>query len=191
MTGLEFLGMVMLVVMLGAIFIGLPISFTLLFLALIFGFIGLGARVFDLAYFQTIGLMKQDEFVAVPMFILMGYICDQAGLMERLFKAFRDLFAPVRGALYLVVLLTATLFGIAAGTVGATVVRLGIMAGPVMIKSGYDVRMSAGAIAAGGTRGIVSPPSVMLVVMGPVLGVSVAKLDVAACGPGFMLAGMY
>ena len=122
MSGLELLGMVMLIVMLGAIFIGLPISFTLLFLALIFGFIGLGPNVFDLAYLQTIGMMKQDEFVAVPMFILMGYICDQAGLMERLFIAFRDLFAPVRGALYLVVLLTATLFGIAAGTVGATVV---------------------------------------------------------------------
>ena len=191
MSGLEALGAVMLLVMLGAIFIGIPISLTLLFLSLIFGFMGLGEIVFDLAYLQTIGLMKQDEFVAVPMFILMGYICDQAGLLERLFIAFRDLFAPVRGALYLVVLLTATLFGIAAGTVGATVVLLGIMAGPMMIKSGYDVRMSAGAIAAGGTLGILIPPSVMLVVMGPVLGVSVAKLYEAACGPGFLLAGMY
>ena len=191
MNGLEFLGLAMLVVMLFAIFVGIPIAFTLLFLALIFGLIGLGPMVFDLAYLQTIGMMKQDEFVAVPMFILMGYICDQAGLLERLFVAFRDLFAPVRGALYLAVLLTATLFGIAAGTVGATVVLLGIMAGPMMIKSGYDARMSAGAIAAGGTLGILIPPSVMLVVMGPVLGVSVAKLYEAACGPGFMLAGMY
>jgi tripartite ATP-independent transporter DctM subunit len=191
MSGLEFLGMVMLIVMLGAIFIGLPISFTLLFLALIFGFVGLGAPVFDLAYFQTIGLMKQDEFVAVPMFILMGYICDNAGIMERMFKAFRDLFAPVRGSLYIVVLVTATLFGIAAGTVGATVALLGIMAGPMMIKSGYDVRMSAGAITAGGTLGILVPPSVMLVVMGPVLGVSVATLYEAALLPGFLLAGMY
>jgi tripartite ATP-independent transporter DctM subunit len=191
MSALEALGVVMLVVMLFAIFIGIPISLTLLFLALIFGYLGLGDRVFDLAYLQTIGMMKQDEFVAVPMFILMGYICDQAGILERLFIAFRNLFAPVRGSLYLVVLLTATLFGIAAGTVGATVVLLGIMAGPMMIKAGYDVRMSAGAIAAGGTLGILIPPSVMLVVMGPVLGVSVAKLYEAACGPGFMLAGMY
>src|SRR5437667_3705370 len=191
MSWLEALGALMLLVMLFAIFIGIPISFTLLFLALIFGFIGLGSTVFDLAYLQIIGLMKQDEFVAVPMFVLMGYICDQGGLMERLFKAFRDLFAPVRGSLYLVVLLTATLFGIAAGTVGATVVLLGIMAGPMMIKSGYDVRMSAGAIAAGGTLGILIPPSVMLVVMGPVLGVSVADLYAAAFGPGFMLAGIY
>ena len=191
MTFLEWLGIAMLVVMLFAIFVGIPISFTLIFLALIFGFIGLGGTVFDLAYLQTIGLMKQDEFVAVPMFILMGYICDQAGLMERLFKAFRDLFAPVRGALYLVVLLTATLFGIAAGTVGATVVLLGIMAGPIMIKSGYDAKLSAGAITAGGTLGILIPPSVMLVVMGPVLGVSVLQLYAAAFGPGFLLAGMY
>ena len=191
MNAHEAIGAAMLVVMLGAIFIGVPISLTLLFLALIFGFVGFGDMVFDLAYLQTIGLMKSDEFVAVPMFILMGYICDQAGLLERLFIAFRDLFAPVRGALYLVVLLTATLFGIAAGTVGATVVLLGMMAGPMMIKSGYDVRMAAGSIAAGGTLGILIPPSVMLVVMGPVLGVSVAKLYEAACGPGFLLAGMY
>src|SRR4030095_3724789 len=144
----------MLVVMLFAIFIGIPISFTLLFLALIFGFMGLGATVFDLAYLQTLGLMQQDEFVAVPLFILMGYVCDQAGLMERLFKAFRDLFAPGRGALDLVVLLRATLFGVAAGTVGAPVVLLGIMAGPMMIKSGYDAKLTAGAITAGGTLGI-------------------------------------
>ena len=191
MTGLEFLGAVMLVVMLAAIFIGLPISLTLLFLALIFGYMGLGAKVFNLAYLQTFGLMKQDEFVAVPLFILMGYVCDQAGMMERLFKAFRDLFAPVRGALYVVVILTATLFGIAAGTVGATVALLGIMAGPMMIKAGYDQRMSAGAIAAGGTLGILIPPSVMLVVMAPVLDISIIDLYAAAFGPGFLLSGMY
>ncbi|HWA37415.1 MAG TPA: TRAP transporter large permease subunit, partial [Burkholderiales bacterium] len=130
-------------------------------------------------------------FVAVPLFILMGYICDQAGLMERLFRAFRDLFAPVRGALYVVVILTATLFGIASGTVGATVTLLGIMAGPMMIKAGYDVRMSAGSIAAGGTLGILIPPSVMLVVMAPVLEISVIDLYASAFGPGFLLSGMY
>ena len=104
MTFNEFLGAFMLFVMLAAIFIGLPISFTLLFLALIFGLVGMEMRVFDLAYLHTISLMKQDEFVAVPMFILMGYVCDQAGLISRMFKAFRDLFAPMRGALYVVVI---------------------------------------------------------------------------------------
>ena len=191
MTGLELLGLVMLLVMLGAIFIGLPISFTLLFLAGVFGYIGMGPRVLSLAYLQTIGIMKQDELVAVPMFILMGFICDQAGLMERLFRAFRDLFAPLKGALYIVVILTATLFGIAAGTVGATVTLLGIMAGPMMIRSGYDVRMSAGAIAAGGTLGILIPPSVMLVVMAPVLDISIIDLYAAAFGPGFLLSAMF
>ena len=151
MTGQALVGLTMLAVMLAAIFIGLPISFTLLFLALMFGYIGLDVRVFNLAYLQTIGLMKQDDLVAVPMFILMGYLCGQTGVIERMFHAFRGLFAPVRGALYLVVLVTATLFAIAAGTASATVALIGIVAGPMMIKAGYDARLSAGAIAAGGT----------------------------------------
>ena len=169
----------------------MPISFTLLFLALIFGYFGLGVRVFNLTYLQTIGLMKQDEFVAVPMFILMGYICDQGGLMERLFKAFRDLFAPVRGALYVVVIATATLFGIAAGTVGATVTLLGIMAGPMMITSRIRCAHVGWRDPAGGTLGILIPPSVMLVVMAPVLDISIVDLYAAAFGPGFLLGGMY
>ena len=97
MTGLAFLGLVMLLVMLGAIFIGFPISFTLLFLALTFGYFGLGHVVFDLAYFQTIGMMKEELLAAVPLFIFMGFLTEQAGLMERLFNAFRMLLAPIRG----------------------------------------------------------------------------------------------
>jgi len=191
MSGLEGLGMIMLTVMIGVIFIGFPISFTLLILALAFGYVGLGQMVFDLAYLQTIGMMKMEELAAVPLFIFMGYLTEQAGLMERLFRAFRDLLAPVRGALYLGVILTATVFAMATGIVGAAVTVLGIMAAPIMIKSGYDPRMAAGSIAAGGTLGILIPPSVMLIVMGPVLGVSVADLYAAAFGPGFLLAGMY
>ncbi|MBM3601452.1 MAG: TRAP transporter large permease subunit [Alphaproteobacteria bacterium] len=191
MSGNEILGMVMLALLIGVIFIGFPISFTLLFLALVFGFVGLGARVFDLAFLQALGLMKEETLAAVPLFIFMGFITERAGLMERLFQAFRDLLAPVRGALYLVVILTATVFAMATGIVGAAVTVLGIMAAPVMIKAGYDARLSSGAIAAGGTLGILVPPSVMLVVMGPVIGVSVAKLYAAAFGPGFLLAGLY
>ena len=191
MTGAEFLGLVMLLVMCGVIFIGFPISFTMLFLAFVFGYIGIGHTVFDLAYFQTIGLMKEEVFAAVPLFIFMGFITEQAGLMERLFRAFRDLLAPIRGSLYAVVILTATVFAMATGIVGAAVTVLGIMAGPMMIKSGYDAKLSAGAITAGGTLGILIPPSVMLIVMGPVLGVSVAELYSAAFGPGFLLAGIY
>jgi tripartite ATP-independent transporter DctM subunit len=191
MTGEIFTGLVMLVVMLFAIFIGVPISFTLLFLALTFGYFALGHVVFDLAYFQTIGMMKEEVLAAVPLFIFMGYITEQAGLMERLFGAFRMLLAPVRGSLYLVVVITSTVFAMATGIVGAAVTVLGIMAAPMMIKAGYDAQLSAGAITAGGTLGIMIPPSVMLIVMGPVLGVSVAELYSAAFGPGFLLAGIY
>jgi tripartite ATP-independent transporter DctM subunit len=190
-TGLTLLGLIMLIVMIGAIFIGFPISFTLLFLALVFGYFGLGGMVFDLAYFQTIGLMKEELFVAVPLFIFMGYLTEQAGLMERLFSAFRMLLAPIRGALFAVVILTSTVFAMATGIVGAAVTVLGIMASPIMNKTGYDAKLSAGCITAGGTLGILIPPSVMLIVMGPVIGVSVAELYSAAFGPGFLLAGIY
>jgi tripartite ATP-independent transporter DctM subunit len=192
MTGGALLGLVMLIVMIGAIFIGFPISFTLLFLAFAFGYFGLGGHtVFDLAYFQTIGMMKEELLAAVPLFIFMGFIVEQAGLMERLFVAFRVLLAPVRGALFLVVILTAAVFAMATGIVGAAVTVLGIMASPIMIKTGYDAKLAAGTITAGGTLGILIPPSVMLIVMGPVLGVSVADLYAAAFGPGFLLAGLY
>ena len=135
--------------------------------------------------------MKEQTLAAVPLFIFMGYVVEQAGLMERLFRAFQVILAPVRGSLYLGVILTATVFAMATGIVGAAVTVLGIMAAPIMMKSGYSPRLSAGAIAAGGTLGILIPPSVMLVVMGPVINVSVAKLYAAAFGPGFMLAGLY
>jgi tripartite ATP-independent transporter DctM subunit len=191
MTGLAFWGLVMLVVMLFAIFIGFPISFTLLFLALTFGYFGLGHVVFDLAYFQTIGMMKEELLAAVPLFIFMGFLTEQAGLMERLFVALRNILAPIRGSLFAVVILTATIFAMATGIVGAAVTVLGIMAAPIMVKTGYDGKLAAGAITAGGTLGILIPPSVMLIVMGPVLGVSVADLYASAFGPGFLLAGMY
>jgi tripartite ATP-independent transporter DctM subunit len=191
MSGEALIGLVMLAVLLGAIFIGVPISFTLLFLAFAFGYLGMGATVFDLAYFQTIGMMKEELLAAVPLFIFMGFITEQAGLMERLFTAFRMILAPLRGALFLVVILTSTVFAMATGIVGAAVTVLGIMASPIMMKSGYDAKLSAGTITAGGTLGILIPPSVMLIVMGPVLGVSVADLYAAAFGPGFLLAAIY
>jgi len=186
------LGLVMLVGMVAVIFIGFPVSFTLLFLAIIFGGLGLGwEQTFNLAYLQIWGTMKDEIFPAVPLFIFMGYMTEQAGLMERLFKALRSLLDSVRGSLYLAVILTATILAMATGIVGAAVTILGIMAGPMMIKAGYDARLSAGAIAAGGTLGILVPPSVMLVVMGPVMGVPVNLLYSAAFGPGFLLAGCY
>ncbi len=187
----ELVGILMLAALIVTIFIGFPISFTLLVLAVAFGYLGMGSIVFDLMVFQTIGLMKEETLAAVPLFIFMGYVLEQSGLMERLFRAFQYLLAPVRGSLYVGVILTATVFAMATGIVGAAVTVLGIMAGPIMMKARYDVRLSAGAIAAGGTLGILIPPSVMLVVMGPVIGVSVVQLYAAAFGPGFLLAFLY
>ena len=192
MSFAESLGFIMLVGMVAVIFIGFPISFTLLFLAIMFGGIGLGwEQTFNLSYLQIWGTMKDEIFPAVPLFIFMGYMTEQAGLMERLFGALRSLLARLRGSLYLAVILTATIFAMATGIVGAAVTVLGIMAAPMMIKAGYDARLSSGAIAAGGTLGILIPPSVMLVVMGPTMGIPVNLLYSAAFGPGFLLAGCY
>jgi tripartite ATP-independent transporter DctM subunit len=187
----EMLGMLLLGIMIFMILIGFPISFTLLLLALAFGYIGMGSKVFYLMVFQMIGFMKEEVLAAVPLFVFMGFMTEQAGLVERLFNAFRLMLAPLRGSLYLGVILTATIFAMATGIVGAAVTVLGIMAAPTMIRAGYNMRMSAGAITAGGTLGILIPPSVMLVVMGPVMGVSVSKLYAAAFGPGFLLAALY
>jgi tripartite ATP-independent transporter DctM subunit len=186
------LALLMLFSMIGVIFIGFPISFTLLFIAMVFGSIGLGADLtFNLAYLQIWGTMKDDILPAVPLFIFMGFMTEQAGLMARLFLALRDVFAPVRGALFVAVITTAAIFAMATGIVGAAVTVLGIMAGPVMMRAGYDARLSAGAIAAGGTLGILIPPSIMLVVMGPTMGVPVNFLYAACLVPGFLLAAMY
>jgi tripartite ATP-independent transporter DctM subunit len=191
-TGLELLGLLMLVAMISIIFVGFPIAFTLLFIALAFGSVGLGPnQTYSLAYLQIWGTMKDDILPAVPLFIFMGFMTEQAGLMERLFLALRNLLAALRGSLYLAVILTSMVFAMATGIVGAAVTVLGIMAGPVMVRMGYDAKLSAGAIAAGGTLGILIPPSIMLVVMGPTLGVPVNILYSSAFAPGFLLGSMY
>jgi hypothetical protein len=121
-----------------AIFAGFPIAFTLLFLSLGVGYLAFGEVVFYLSVLHTIGLMKEQVLVAVPLFIFMGYLLEEGGLMERLFHALRLLFGPLPGSLYVAVLVTATIFGIAAGTVGATVAVVGIMAAPTMMRAGIQ-----------------------------------------------------
>ncbi len=187
----EILGLLMLGTILVVIFIGFPIALTLIILAILFGYFSLGKMVFDLMVMQTFGLMQEEVLAAVPLFVFMGYVVEQAGLMERLFMAFRHVLSGVKGSLFVGVILTAAIFAMATGIVGAAVTVLGIMAAPVMIKCGYNDQLSAGTIIAGGTLGILIPPSIMLVVMGPVLGISVAKLYAAAFGPGFLLTGLY
>lgn len=187
----EVLGLWLLVALFVLLLAGFPISFTLLFVALVAGYLGVGADAFGLMIVQFQSTMEASTLAAVPLFVFMGLILERAGLMERLFGAFRLMFAPLRGSLYLAVLATATIFAMATGIVGASVTVIGLMAGRVMQKSGYDPRLSAGAIAAGGTLGILIPPSVMLIVMGPILRVSILELFAAAVVPGFLLAGLF
>jgi tripartite ATP-independent transporter DctM subunit len=187
----EVLGLAALGVLFGAIFVGFPIAFTLGAVALATGWIALGPVVFDLGVLQTYSVMKDTVLAAIPFFLFMGFMLEQSGIMERLFKGIQQLLAGLNGSLYLAVLITATIFAAATGIVGSSVTLLGVMAGPSMIRSGYDAKMSAGAITAGGTLGILIPPSVMLIVMGPVVGVPATDLFAAAVIPGLMLSGIF
>ncbi|NKC14552.1 MAG: TRAP transporter large permease subunit [Gammaproteobacteria bacterium] len=188
----EVIGMLMIAAMLLAIFVGFPISFTLIFLGIVFGAWGFGAKlVFYLMALQFNNVMLEQTLAAVPLFVFMGIMMEQAGLMERLFRAVQLMLASMRGSLYIAVLFVSTIFAAATGIVGASVTILGIMAAKTMNTSGYDVRLAAGTITAGGTLGILIPPSIMLVVMGPVLEVPVTDLFAAAIVPGVMLAFMY
>ncbi len=187
----DILGLVLLGSLIAGIFVGFPIAFTLIILATGFGYAVFGDSVFYQMYFQTLGIMKAGELAAAPLFIFMGHILERAGLMARLFRSFQFILAPVRGSLYLGVLGTATLFATATGIIGASITVMGMMAAPAMNRAGYDPRMSAGVIAAGGCLGILIPPSVMLLVMGPIIGVSVIDLFAAALIPGLILASLY
>jgi tripartite ATP-independent transporter DctM subunit len=187
----EAIGGWMLGALLIAIFVGFPIAFTLILLGIVFGYWGFGDTVFHLMVFQFFATMKEQTLAQVPLFVFMGLLLERAGLMERLFYVTQLALARVHGSLYLSAMFVATLFGAASGIVGASVTLLGIMAAKAMDKSKYDVQMSAGIITAGGTLGILIPPSVMLVVMGPVIGVPVSDLYAGALIPGVMLAGIY
>ena len=187
----ELIGAIMIGVMLFAIFIGFPISFTLIFLGLVFGYWGFGKLVFYLMTLQFNMIMTESTLAAVPLFIFMGILMESAGLMERLFSAIQLMLSRTKGALFYAVMFVSTIFAAATGIVGASVTILGIMAGKTMIKSGYDTKLSAGLICAGGTLGILIPPSIMLVVMGPVLEIPVTDLFAAAIIPGIMLAVLY
>lgn len=187
----ELIGALMIAVMLAAIFVGFPISFTLIFLGLAFGYWGFGDLVFYLMTLQFNSVMLEQTLAAVPLFVFMGIMMEQAGLMERLFRSVQLMLASTRGSLYIAVLFVSTIFAAATGIVGASVTILGIMAARTMNRSGYDVRLAAGTITAGGTLGILIPPSIMLVVLGPVLEVPVTDLFAAAVVPGLLLAFLY
>ena len=188
----EMLAMLSLVGMFALFCFGFPIAYTMLFAGVLFGFLGIGWKL--VTYLLTVQfylVMNDSVMVAIPFFLVMGYMLEGAGLMERLFSAFQKLFAKLPGSLYMAVISTGTLFAAATGIVGSSVNLLCVMAEPTMRKGGYDVRMGAGSIAAAGTLGILIPPSIMLVVLGPMVGVPVTDLFIAAVPPGLLLASLY
>ena len=185
------LGLVSLFVAVFGVLLGYPMAFVFIFVALVFGYIGVGHQVFYLLTYQFFSLMTSVELAAIPLFLFMGYVLEQSGLMDRMFAALRLIMGGTKGSLYIIVLVVATVFAAATGIVGASVTVLGVMAAPMMIRSGYSARLSAGAIAAGGTLGILIPPSIMLIVMGPLMGVPVSDLFAGAVIPGLLLASVY
>lgn len=187
----EVLGVIMLIVMVLAILLGFPTAFTLMGLGVIFGFIGAGPLVFELLVQRTYGVMTNDVLLAIPLFIFMGYIIERAGILDDLFRSIQLVMGPIRGSLAIATLLTCTIFATATGIVGAAVTLMGLLALPAMLRANYEVKFSAGIVAAGGTLGILIPPSVLLILYGATAGVSVPKLYAGAFIPGLLLSLSY
>ncbi len=193
------LGLTMLGLIVVAIMMGFPTAFTLMGLGMIFGYIAFwvpGAhwydnRIFDLIVQRTYGVMTNDTLLSVPLFVFMGYIMERAALVDRMFHSVQLAFRRVPASLAVTTLLVCAFWGIASGIVGAVVVLMGVIAMRPMLNAGYDVKLASGAITAGGTLGILIPPSVMLIVYAAVAGQSIVKLYAAAMLPGFFLTFLY
>jgi TRAP-type mannitol/chloroaromatic compound transport system permease large subunit len=193
------LGLTMLGLIVAAIMMGYPTAFTLMGLGAIFGFIAFWDpahhwwqnRIFDLIAQRTYGVMTNDTLLSVPLFVFMGYIMERAALVDRMFHSVQLAFRRVPASLAVTTLLVCAFWGIASGIVGAVVVLMGVIAMRPMLKAGYDVKLASGAITAGGTLGILIPPSVMLIVYAAVAGQSIVKLYAAAMLPGFFLTFLY
>jgi len=192
--GLTMLGLIIVVIMLG-----FPTAFTLMGLGMMFGFIAFydpaipwyDNRIFDLMVQRAFGAMTNETLLSIPLFVLMGYVMERGALVDRMFNSVRLAFRGVPGSLAVTTLIICTFWGIASGLVGAVVVLMGVIAMRPMLNAGYDVRMASGVITAGGTLGILIPPSVMIIVYAAVAGQSVVKLYAAAMFPGFFLAFLY
>ena len=185
------IAMVMLGIMLIIIMLGFPIAFSLLALGLFFGFYAMEFRIFDLMVEKTNEVMTNDVLVALPLFLFMGYMVERANILDRLFRSIQVAARHVPASIAVASLITCALFATATGIVGAVVTLMGVLAYPAMLRANYDPRLSAGVICAGGTLGILIPPSVMLILYGATVGESVVRLYAAALLPGFLLAGMY
>jgi tripartite ATP-independent transporter DctM subunit len=171
--------------------LGHPLAFVLGGLAVIFGYIGWGPDVYYLFVNRIYAVMDNYVLLAIPLFIFMAQMLDQSKIAEELFDVMRYLMGPMKGGIALAVILISVLFGACTGIIGASVTTMGFLALPIMMKYGYDKRLSVGSICAGGTLGILIPPSVMLIIMGNQASLSVGKLFAAAIVPGLILSGLY
>jgi tripartite ATP-independent transporter DctM subunit len=194
-----YLALLMLGLFIFIIMLGFPIAFTLMAMGVGFGYYAyfqpdqsvFDNRVFYLFTQNTFSVMNSDILVAIPLFLFMGYMIERSNILDKLFLSLQVAFRRVPGAMAIAALVTCALFATATGIVGAVVTLMGLLAFPAMLKANYDQRVSAGVICAGGTLGILIPPSIMLIVYGATAGVSVVKLYAAALIPGFLLAGLY
>jgi TRAP-type mannitol/chloroaromatic compound transport system permease large subunit len=193
------LGLLMLSLIVVVIMLGFPTAFTLMGLGMFFGFIAFydpsqawtDNRVFDLMVQRTYGAMTNDVLISIPLFVLMGYVMERGALVDKMFYSIQLAFRRVPASLAVATLIVCTFWGIASGLVGAVVVLMGVIAFNPMLRAGYDVKLASGVITAGGTLGILIPPSVMIIVYAAVAGQSVVKLYAAAMFPGFFLALLY
>ena len=187
----QYFGLAQLVLFLGFIMLGFPIAFTLMAMGLIFGYFGMGERVFDLLVQRTYAVMSNDVLISVPLFVFMGYIIERANILDRLFRSLQLASGGLPGSLAVATLLTCAMFATATGIVGAVVTLMGLLAFPAMLRAGYDPKLAAGVTCAGGCLGILIPPSIMLILYGATAGVSVVQLYAAAFIPGVTLAMLY
>jgi TRAP-type mannitol/chloroaromatic compound transport system permease large subunit len=193
------MGLLMLSLVVVAIMLGFPTAFTLMGMGMIFTFISYSYADPSLALNNTLSLMVQrayavmtnDVLISIPLFVFMGYLVERANLIEKLFRSLHLALVRVPGSLAVATIFTCAVFATATGIVGAVVTLMGLLAFPAMLKAGYDTRVSAGCITAGGCLGILIPPSVLLIVYGATAGVSVVQLYAGAFFPGIMLAGLY
>jgi TRAP-type mannitol/chloroaromatic compound transport system permease large subunit len=193
------LGLLMLALIVVVIMMGFATAFTLMGLGMFFGFIAFydpshtwtQNRVFDLMVQRTYGAMTNDVLISIPLFVLMGYVMERGALVDKMFYSIQLAFRRVPASLAVATLIVCTFWGIASGLVGAVVVLMGVIAFNPMLRAGYDVKLASGVITAGGTLGILIPPSVMIIVYAAVAGQSVVKLYAAAMFPGFFLAFLY
>ena len=187
----ETLGIIQLALLSLAIFIGFPTAFTLLALGFVFGYLGFGHLVFDLMAVRTFQVMTNDVLIPIVLFIFMGYVLERSGVMDMLFRSILVASGALPGSLALATVITCTIFAMATGIIGASVTIMGLLALPPMMRLKYDKRLATGAIAAGGTLGILIPPSVLLILYAANAGESIVRLYLGAFVPGFMLSATY